>query len=135
MVAHYYHKFKNIEFIRFCIVGLFNTCVNYGVYLVSMLALKTHYLIAGAIGFLSGAFVGFFLNRKWTFQAESTPTRLIILYLLVNLASLGINTLVQYCVVHLLSVPELYSQIFGIMITTITNFIGVKFFVFRKASL
>lgn len=121
------------EFFRFCIIGSINTFINYLTYLILLYFISSHYLLAGAIGFATGAVFGFFLNRKWAFKATHVPTKMITLYLLVNLISMGINVLVQFVVVHYLGINKAYSQIFGILITIFTNYIGVKVFVFKNS--
>ena len=57
------------EFIRFCIVGLGNTAINYSIYTVLLLIMEIYYLVAGSIGFMAGAFTGFIFNRLWTFKS------------------------------------------------------------------
>lgn len=119
------------QFSRFCLVGVVNTAVNYVSYIVLLSFLSHYYLFAGAIGFLLGAVCGFFLNRHWTFgHLEFVSTAKLGGYLLVGVVSLLINVLVLYIGVVFIGIPKAYAQLCGIAVTTLTNYLGVRCFVF-----
>ena len=82
---------------------------------------------------MAGVFVGFFLNKNWTFTAnEVKAEKIVIHYFAVYIVSLGINLLfLRITVGSFEMVPEL-AYFLAICITTCTNFIGTKFFVFKK---
>ena len=56
---------------RFLTVGAVNTALSFCVYQV-LLLLELPYLIAAVVGFASGAWNGYVLNRRWTFLARDT---------------------------------------------------------------
>ncbi len=123
---------KNLrEFIRFCIVGVGNTSVNYLVYTFLLMIIHIHYLIAGVIGYLSGAVFGFIVNRKWTFKAKISNIYLAI-YLMINVFSMLVNTLIQWIAVEKLHIMPELSQFCGIAVTTFVNYFFTKKFVFSK---
>lgn len=123
---------KNLqEFIKFCIVGVANTAVNYFFYMLFLFAWSAHYLIAGVIGYLAGAVFGFIVNRKWTFKSTIANTYLFV-YLAINVFSLLINGLIQWVVVEKLHVAIILSQACGIVVTTFINYFLTRKLVFQR---
>ena len=66
----FFSKIINQEFGKFIMVGVLNTVINYGVFILLFIAFNLIYFVAGAIGFLSGSVSGFFLNRLWPLRAS-----------------------------------------------------------------
>ena len=96
-----------------------------------------------AIGFAytCGMAYGFFANRQWAFQDNRQVTgKIIILYVSIYAFNLFINVLVNSIMLQL--TYGLRGEIFisfsvAILISTIFNFLGLKYFAFnqnRKAS-
>lgn len=120
------------EFLKFAIVGILNTLINYGIFIFLLSILGVIYYVSGAIGFIAGAITGFILNRYWTF-GSSVPIMIgSIKYFVVQLICLSIHMLIQISVTKYLQVPEVYSQLAGIAVTTIVNFVISRKFVFNK---
>ena len=115
---------------RFCTVGVCNTLINYVIFVGLLMQWKMNYLIAGAIGFFAGACFGFFVNRAWTFKQAVSHTQLAI-YLSINGMSLLVNMGMQWLAVNWLSIPEVWSQFFGIAVTTLMNYTLSKRFIFH----
>lgn len=122
------------QFVRFCVVGVVNTALNYAVYWLLLEGAGLQYLVAGALGFLSGAVSGFFLNRKWTFAARVATGSGLARYLAVQLVCLGAHVLTQWTAAQAFGVPDRYSQFFGIVVTTFLNFFLSRALVFGKGA-
>ena len=119
-------------FIRFCIVGILNTSVNYLVFLIFFRLLDIPYLLAGITGFLSGAVTGFFLNRSWTFQANHLRIGSGLLrYFLVQIVSLLGHTLTLYILTEYFYIIAELSQLFAIATSTLINFFLSRKYVFH----
>lgn len=110
------------EFSRFIIVGVTNTTANYALYAVCLMLLGWHYLIAGALGFLLGAMIGYILNYRWTFKSNVAFGKGSIKYLSIQLFCLCLHMATQVAVVTWLYVPAIWSQLAGIVVTTFVNF-------------
>lgn len=123
---------KTIHFVKFCMVGVGNTALNYAVFYL-LLSCQINYLIAGACGFLSGGVLGFFINRKWTFDSKVGTMEGLSPYLAVCFFSMLVNMGVQWWVTQGLCVLPVYSQLFGIAVTTVLNFLLVRVFVFQTS--
>ncbi len=120
-------------FIKFCLVGCVNTCINISIYLI-LLRLYVPYLISGSTGFIAGVISGFYLNRRWTFSVLKSNNRMFFLYFFVNLFSLGVNLIALFCFVNIFYFSKEIAQLYSVLFTTITNFVGVRTLVFRKKS-
>ncbi|WP_458136524.1 GtrA family protein [Komagataeibacter sp. NFXK3] len=117
---------------RFLLVGGISTIVNYGVFLILFEKCGHQYQVASVCGFLTGVAVGFPLNKKWTYKVNFNNKScyfcrygiIYFIYLLVNLyvlkfsvKSIGMDARIANCI--------------SIIVTTIINFIGTKFWAFR----
>jgi len=123
------------QFIKFCMVGGVSTIFNYALFFV-LFTFGVHYLIASGSGYILGVFLGFLLNKRFTF--ESTSKRYdfeFFKYILVYGISLFIGLGFLRLLVSL-GISVLLANAFTIALTTTTNFLGSRFFVFeRKDSL
>ena len=66
-----------IEFIKFSLVGMINTSVDFGVYIMlsrSIYLFSRHFLIAKALSFIAATVCSFLLNRRWTFNKMDPVT-------------------------------------------------------------
>lgn len=77
-----------ITFVRFLLVGAFNTVVGYAIILIALRAGAGDYA-ANALGYLVGLPVSYFMHRFWTFEDRSPPT-------LPQAVRFGIAALIAY---------------------------------------
>lgn len=122
-------KFELNEVLKFLVGGGSAVVVDASVYV----ALKAYIDIAAAksISYILGAVVGFIINKRWTFQSKkfkiSEVFKYIILYVCSALANAGVNQII------LSLIPStVLAFICATGISTIINFLGQKFIVFRK---
>ena len=121
------------QFLRFIVVGLISTAVSYGVFFIALHFFSLYYLVSSALGFFSGVVVGFFCNKSWTFEASDKSHKDIIAkYFLVYLISLFIGMGCLKILVDFFHLSPELANFLIIGVTTCTNFIGVKFLVFKK---
>lgn len=121
------------QFIRFAVVGVLCTIVNYAVFYALLEGISLHYQLASATGFLAGLAIGYPLNKAWTYNhKEKSSRKLKVGYLGVYLGSLALSLAFLYVAVDLVGIDARYANILAIGLTTCTNFLGTKFFVFRK---
>ena len=126
------NKIMQLEFSKFVVVGIINTSINYGIFILLLLKLNFVYFIAGAIGFFSGAISGFFLNRFWTFKSDVPITIGLYKYFNVQLFCLVAHLTTQIGVTKLFGISEILSQLAGVIVTTFINFFISKTIVFNK---
>jgi putative flippase GtrA len=120
------------QFIRFAVVGIISTALNYSLFLLLLSVFSINYLIASAFGYVCGLCLGYPLNRLWTFELVQDSSDKKIKYLLVYLLSLVMGlVLLEFLVVNLLFRPEI-ANIFVIGFLTLAKFVGIKYLVFKK---
>jgi len=76
-------------FSKFILVGGISTLLNYGVFLLLFSNFKINYLIASAVGYISGTLLGFSLNKYFTYKKINTRYQMeLIKYFIVYTISL-----------------------------------------------
>lgn len=79
-----------LQFIKFCIVGLSNTIICEGIYVV-LLFLGVHYLAANIIGNLISILNAYYWSNKYVFKAEEGEQRVWWEVLLKTYATYGFS--------------------------------------------
>lgn len=115
---------------RFIMVGVLSTFLNYSVFY--LLLFWFSYLFASSAGYITGVCLGYFLNKGWTFEVFDTGHVVTVKYFLIYLFSLILGLLILYFLVDLMKMNPKFANIFNIFFTTISNFLGLKFLVFKK---
>ena len=122
---------------KFLIVGLLGTVTNLILFYIFVDRWEFAALAASTFTFIISSLQNYFLNHIWTFsdQTVNQPVSLMyyIKYLSVALGGLAINLFLLWWLLFLFS-PHLkvIAQAVGIAGGTIINFIGSKYWVFRK---
>jgi putative flippase GtrA len=123
----------------FLLNGLLSVSIAYLIYwaLVSGGILSIN--LANGFAYLAGMAYGFFANRRWAFQDSELITgnkiaRYIALHTFTLFVNVSVNSIVFYFIrgVH---GDMLIAFLVAISITTILNFIGLKYWVFSKKNL
>ncbi len=120
---------------KFFVIGVLSTAVNYGIFFILLQLFHFYYVIAAIAGYVSGLMIGFVLNRSWTFQSlETRVTREALLYGGIYFFSLVMSMLFLRLLVSAFGFDPRFANVCAIGLSTIINFLGCKFFVFRKRS-
>ena len=120
------------QFLKFIIFGVLSTFVNYSVFFVLYKFFSLHYSLAYIIGFIAGIFLAYTFNKKWTFRIKENTKKYILKYFFVYIVSMILGLFCLKFLVNYLGVIAEISNVIIIGMTTCTNFLGVKFWVFRK---
>jgi len=118
------------EFRKFCIVGSINTGLNYLLFII-LIEMSFGYIIAGISGFCFGATVSFYLNFSYTFNKSNISVEYITKFSITQILCLLLHFLVLLISVEKFILNAYLAQIVGLFITTITNFLIQKKWVFR----
>ena len=142
-----------LEIFRFLIVGGISTLVDYAVfYLCNKLVFKTidsnlNLFFSTALGFISGFFVNWFLQRfvfKSVTKEDQRSKMVFLKFTIVSLIGLGITELGMFLAkgtfdtfnLTIFNVTfdfwKLFFKVLMTIITLIWNYLARKFFVFRK---
>lgn len=120
------------QFIKFNVVGIMNTAVDFGVFMILNRYLGLIYAVSQVISYSCGMVNSYFLNKFWTFQKREGFTAIeVTKFILVNLCSLGISLLVLYILQSKWSWEVLPSKVLATGFSVGVNFLGNKFWVFK----
>lgn len=117
------------QFVGFLFAGGVATGLNYGVF-VALLFVGLNYLLASAVGYMSGIVVSFALNRWAVYSSRGDLRREFLRYAAVYLLALGL----QLCVLQVLvrsGLEPIWANAIAIALVVVTNFFIVRRFVFR----
>ncbi|MEG6565776.1 GtrA family protein [Thermoanaerobacterium saccharolyticum] len=120
-----------IQFIKFNLVGIVNTLVDFSVFTV-LTFFGMYYMAAQVISYSCGVANSFIMNKYWTFGAKSTPHGYeVFKFIAVNGVSLAVSLSILYPLKPILGVisAKVIATLFSMMI----NFVGSKLWVFKKA--
>jgi len=120
------------EFLKFIIIGSLSTLLNYAIFYTIYNFFNLNYALSSGFGFIVGVFMGYRLNKTWTFEIKVTEENYVYKYYFVYTASLFLSLIfLDFLVSKLSIIPEI-ANILTIGLTTCTNFIGTKFWAFKK---
>jgi len=125
-------KYRVIQFLRFCTVGLGNTAVDFSVFfLLNMGGLP--YLPAQVLSYSAGVANSYFLNRKWTFRmARKASVTEAAHFIIVNLLSLLV-TAGLLAILHEVNNLDLWlCKIVATGAGVVVNFLGNRLWVFAE---
>lgn len=126
------------RFLKFGIVGVSGTAIDFGITWICRDLIGIPDLIANAIGFIVAATSNYILNRIWTWR--STEKKVGVEYLkffAVSLIGLGLNTLILSLLkgLALFNSPDLNfwsAKVGATLVVMLWNFFANNFFTFRK---
>lgn len=126
------------ELLLFVVNGLVSVTIAYCVY-HRLVASGLPIELASGIAYLTGMVYGFFANKHFTFrdQGKESPTAKIGRYVLLHMGTLLVNVVVNSFMLGLLrglSFDMLIAFALAIGISTVLNFIGMKYWVFKRSA-
>ena len=128
------------SFVRFLLVGLGNTLLSAMLMLALYNGLGVPPVVSSAIAYVAGAIMSFFLNRFYTFHSQERFWRSAVKF--------AINVAVLWTITTPLLQPWAAAQLSGLVgvrmannlsligcmgIYTVLNYLGQRFFAFRKS--
>lgn len=124
------NRIKKKELVRFLFGGGSAVIVDYLTYHLFMSA-GIGMDVAKGTSFVCGAAVGFIINKLWTFESRRFSKGEILRYIILYSCTAVINAMVNR--VTLMAVPvETLGFLCATGVSTVLNFLGQKYFVFRK---
>lgn len=117
---------------RFIGVGIISAVINYSLFYALLFLGSVNYLVSSSVGYLAGLLLGFFLNSNWTFGRYNLNQDILASYLFVYVSSLSLGLILLRILVHNFYVLPEIANIAILVFTTLSNFIGLKFWVFKR---
>ncbi len=131
------------QFIKFGIVGVSNTVVNYLIYLVSLSVLsrftifaRTDYLIAQVVAFVLSVLWSFYWNNRFVFVEEDDNRTwwkaLFKTYVSYAFTGLFLNTILSLLWIEVFHISKLIAPIINLLVSVPVNYILNKFWAFKS---
>lgn len=121
-------KINKKELQRFLVVGFSAVGTDALVYFILINFLNTE--ISKMLSFVSGSFLAFLLNKIWTFENSSSVKPQIIKFAVLYISTLVINNYTNSMVLELFN-NTLFAFLVATGVSTVLNFLGQKFWVFK----
>lgn len=122
------------EMIKYGFVGIINTIIGYGVFLIAYEWFLFSPEMANALGYMFGLCAAFILNKIFVFSAGKISFALAARFILAFIVAFSLNQFILILLVqHSPFLPEI-AQIFAMAAYTILFYILSKYFVFVQKS-
>ena len=118
--------------IRFIGVGILSAVINYSLFYALLFLGAVNYLISSAAGYLAGMLVGLVLNSSWTFKHNNLLKKSVVDYFCLYAFSLVLGLVFLRMLVHRFEVLPEIANVAILIFTVASNFIGLKFWVFKN---
>lgn len=121
-----------IKFLKFGIVGLSGTALDFLFTWICKEKLKWNKFISNSIGFSIAATSNYILNRIWTFESNNPEvSREYLSFFFISSIGLALNNLFVFLFNEKLKFNFYLSKAFAITLVAIWNFIPNYLFTFR----
>lgn len=138
-VWNFMKKFLDLTTLKFLAVGVVNTLVGTGLMFVLYNIFSVNYWVSSASNYIVGSIVSYFLNKYFTFQNKERSARQIVRFVInITLCYLVAYGLAKPAISFVLSgmsekVQGNCSMLVGMCLFVALNYLGQRFFVFKKA--
>ena len=117
------------EILKFLVGGGTAVIVDFFTYKIFMI-LGLERTIAKTLSFICGSIVGFIINKYWTFKSPKFQIKEILKYTVLYILTAFINSQVNKYILLLFG-NEMFAFLCATGVSTILNFLGQKFLIFR----
>jgi putative flippase GtrA len=117
------------ELNRFLFAGLCAVFSDLLIYYILLKSLNSD--LAKGISFLVGTIVAFIINKYWTFEKPDKSVKEVLQFGILYSTTLGLNVMTNKIMLSYTSIVFL-SFFVATGVSTILNFVGQKFWVFKK---
>ncbi|MBI2482121.1 MAG: GtrA family protein [Candidatus Vogelbacteria bacterium] len=123
-----------IRLAKYLISGCTAAAVNIGFLYLFTDIFGWYYLASGVVSFILAFGVSFTLQKFWTFENHNREllTKQLVIYLVVSVSSLIINTLMLYVLVDWFVVWYILAQIIAGALIACVNFFIYRFIIFHQ---
>ena len=125
-------KVNKHQIFRFIVSGLISTCVNFLVYSLIYLIFK-NIIFASIFGYSMGLLTSFVLSKIWVFRDNSQKKifkSFFIFCIIYFLGGLEMSLIIIF--LNQLLINHRFSWFCGTFIAALNNYLGSKYFLFKK---
>lgn len=121
------------QILKFGVVGGLAFVIDYALLYLLTEFLNIHYLISSIISFSVSVIFNYILSIKWVFDVnKKQDVKEFIIFIVLSIIGLGINSLIMYIMVDLMNVYYMASKIVATAVVMVYNFITRKIFIEGK---
>lgn len=125
-----------MQLVKFGIVGLSNTLISYGVYII-LIAFSWHYLVANLAGFFVSVINAFYWNNKYVFKSEKEENRIWwVAFIKTFMSYAGTGLILNNCLlimwVEIFHLHKTIGPIINVFITVPINYLLNKYWAFNR---
>jgi len=135
-----------LQIAKYGAVGAFNTFLDWGVVntLIALTSISSGlwFSVFAGTGFIVANIGSFFWNKYWTFTSNGQVSQSgnMIQFFAVSAVGFGVKVAIASLVVNVIGAPEGFSSeqwanignVSGTMLSMVWNFVGYKFWVFKR---
>ena len=127
----YFLKKNKYQIIKFFIVGVTSSVLNFLIY-SSIYLFTLNINIASCLGYLGGLFNSFLFSKKWVFKSSnrSKLKKQVYFFVLIYIIG-GVEMTVIINIFNNIVDNYKIAWVFGAFIAALSNYFGLKFFVFK----
>ena len=120
------------EISKYLVVGILAVSTDFSVYFLLLDFLN--YSFSKGISFVCGCIVAYVLNKYWTFSLKDRSIIEMFKFAMLYTTTLGANVVVNKISLMLFPRLVLFAFLAATGTSTVLNFIGQKWWVFKKVS-
>ncbi len=121
----------NNTFIKYGIIGIFNTFIGYGlIFILFYIGILPE--LSNFIGYFVGFFVSYFLNKKYNFKSKKQHKKDLPKFIFSMLVAYCLNLIMLMLCYRALHINVYLSQIFAGIIYVLAGYLLSRTWVFKK---
>ena len=120
--------------LRFCVVGIICTAIDFGVLILFREVFGVHYLISNAASFTASVIVSYILSMRYVFQGKKNTSKVkeFVIFVILSAIGLGLNELLMWVSVNNLKMSYLWGKVIATVLVMVYNFFSKKIFLEEK---
>lgn len=121
-----------IKLIRFSIVGVGNTLVNWSIFFL-LNAFGVYYIISNIIAYIIATINSYIWNSLWVFKyGQGLNINTSVKFFILNLVGLTVNTTIMYILVDILNFNKFIALVIASVLVVMMNYTINKLWVFKE---
>ena len=121
-----------IKLIRFSIVGVGNTLVNWSIFII-LNVFGVYYIISNIIAYIIATINSYIWNSLWVFKyGQGLNINTSVRFFILNLVGLTVNTTIIYILVDILNFNKFIALVIASVLVVMMNYTINKLWVFKE---
>lgn len=120
--------------LKFCVVGVICTIIDFGVLILLREVFGVNYLIANGAGFTVSVIINYILSMRFVFRGKKDASKIkeFIIFVILSAIGLGLNELLMWLTVENFGINYIAGKVIATAIVMVYNFFSKKIFLEEK---